>query len=79
MHLNEVMLGVVVGALGAWLVTSGGAQNQLKQRWSRASTTPGEQPLAAFVDNPVPDDVLAEQDAGARAAAEARREREVGA
>ncbi len=37
-----------------------------------------EQPLAALVENPVPEDVRAEQDAAARAAAEARNELQAG-
>jgi len=49
------------------------------QRLGAARPMPDEQPLTAFVDNPVPDDVLAEQDASAQAAAEARHERETGA
>jgi hypothetical protein len=78
MGLNKLMLGVVVGAFGAWVFTSEAARDQL-QRWSRASTAPAEQPLAGFVDNPVPDDVLAERDASVQAAAAAQREREMGA
>jgi len=40
---------------------------------------PAEQPLAALVDNPVPEEVLAEEDAAARAAADALREQQAGA
>ncbi len=40
---------------------------------------PTEQPLTAFVDNPEPEEIRAEEDAAAQAAADARRERETGA
>ena len=100
------LFGVFVGAIGAWVYGSKGAQQtvtsapvtrQLQERAAQATAAvrgvragrqaPGagqdqptvERPLTAFVDNPVPDDVQAEQDAAARAAADALRDEQAGA
>ena len=61
-----------IGQVASFRGTAGAAGDS-------TSPTRDEQPLTAFVDNPVPDEVQAEQDANAQAAAEARREQERGA